>query len=104
MEIIEVCHVRYIDLYNTSRNLIRELKKHETPPSALDYVPRFAGELNLSTEIQSKAVELIKQADENVIRHYNLRAIATTALFIASDILGEHKSLPEVAILQVLQR
>ncbi|AWX31691.1 hypothetical protein [Methanosphaera sp. BMS] len=97
MEIMEVCHVRYRDLYNTYIHLTRELKKHESPPSPVKYVSFFTSELNLSTAVQSKAIEIIKQAEENGLTHHRSpTSIAATALFIASNILGEQKSQREI--------
>ena len=67
-----------------------------TSPS--DYIPRFATQLSLSGEVESKAISIIKKAKDNgLINGKGPIGIAATALYIASILLGERKSQRDIA-------
>ena len=63
-EIAEVSRVSKKEVGRTYRFLTRELNIKLPPTSPVDYVPRFASELGLSGEAQSKAIEIIEKAME----------------------------------------
>ena len=63
-EIAEVSRVTKKEVGRTYRFLTRELNIKLPPTSPVDYVPRFASELGLSGEAQSKAIEIIEKAME----------------------------------------
>ena len=63
-EIAEVSRVTKKEVGRTYRFLTRELNIKLPPTSPVDYVPRFASELGLSGEAQSRAIEIIEKAME----------------------------------------
>ena len=109
-EIAEVSRVSKKEVGRTYRFLTRELNIKLPPTSPVDYVPRFASELGLSGEAQSKAIEIIEKALENAgaIFHAELSekgltsgrgptGVAAAALYIASVLLGDRKTQRDVA-------
>jgi transcription initiation factor TFIIB len=97
-EIAEVSRVSKKEVGRTYRFLTRELHIRLPPTSPIDYVPRFASELNLSGLVQSKAIEIINQAMENGLTSgRGPTGVAAAALYIASVLLGERKTQRDVA-------
>lgn len=97
-EIADVSRVSKKEVGRTYRFLTRELHIRLPPTSPIDYVPRFASELNLSGVVQSKAIEIINQAMENGLTSgRGPTGVAAAALYIASVILNERKTQRDVA-------
>ena len=97
-EIADVSRVSKKEVGRTYRFLTRELHIRLPPTSPIDYVPRFASELNLSGAVQSKAIEIINQAmDNGLTSGRGPTGVAAAALYIASVILGERKTQRDVA-------
>ena len=97
-EIADVSRVSKKEVGRTYRFLTRELHIRLPPTSPIDYVPRFASELNLSGLVQSKAIEIINQAmDNGLTSGRGPTGVAAAALYIASVILGERKTQRDVA-------
>ena len=97
-EIAEVSRVSKKEVGRTYRFLTRELHIRLPPTSPIDYVPRFASELNLSGVVQSKAIEIINEAMQNGLTSgRGPTGVAAAALYIASVILGERKTQRDVA-------
>ena len=98
-EIADVSNVTKKDVGRTYRFLSRELKIKLEPTSPSDYVPRFASKIGLSSEAQSKAIEIIKKAKQNgLISGKGPTGVAAASLYIASVLLGERKTQKEVAV------
>ncbi|OPX59507.1 MAG: Transcription initiation factor IIB [Methanobacterium sp. PtaB.Bin024] len=97
-EIAEVSRVSKKEVGRTYRFLTRELNIKLPPTSPVDYVPRFASELNLSGEVQSKAIEIIEKAmEKGLTSGRGPTGVAAAALYIASVLLGERKTQRDVA-------
>ena len=97
-EIAEVSRVSKKEVGRTYRFLTRELHIRLPPTSPIDYVPRFASELNLSGVVQSKAIEIINQAmDNGLTSGRGPTGVAAAALYIASVLLNERKTQRDVA-------
>ena len=97
-EIAEVSKVTKKDVGRTYRFLARELNIKLVPTSPSDYVPRFASKIGLSSEAQSKAIEIIgASAKLGLTSGKGPTGIAAAALYIASVLLGERKTQKEVA-------
>ncbi len=97
-EIADVSRVSKKEVGRTYRFLTRELNIRLPPTSPIDYVPRFASELNLSGVVQSKAIEIINQAmDNGLTSGRGPTGVAAAALYIASVLLGERKTQRDVA-------
>lgn len=80
------------------RFLAKKLNIKLKPTSPSDYIPRFATQLSLSGEVESKAISIIKKAKDNgLINGKGPIGIAATALYIASILLGERKSQRDIA-------
>ena len=97
-EIAEVANITKKDVGRTYRFLARELKIKLPPTSPADYIPRFASEIGISSEAQSKAIEIINGAiDKKLTSGKGPTGVAAAALYIASVLLGERKTQREIA-------
>lgn len=97
-EISEATNVSKKQIGKTYRFLSRELNIKLKPTSPADYVSRFASKLDLSGEIQAKAVEIINQAiDKGLSSGRGPTGVAAAALYIASVLLGERRTQSEIA-------
>lgn len=80
------------------RFLSKKLGIKLKPTSPSDYVPRFASQLSLSGEVESKAIGIIQKAkDKGLINGKGPIGIAATALYLASILLGQRKSQKDIA-------
>ncbi len=97
-EIAEVSRVDRKEIGRTYRFLARELGLKLTPTSPIDYVPRFASELGLPGEVESKAIQILKKAAEKGLTSgRGPTGVAAAAIYIASVLLGCRKTQREVA-------
>jgi len=97
-EIAEISRVSKKEVGRTYRFLTRELNIKLPPTSPVDYVPRFATELGLSGEVQSKAIKIIEKAmKKGLTSGRGPTGVAAAALYIASVLLGERKTQRDVA-------
>jgi len=86
------------EIGRTYRYMSRELQLHLTPTSPQDYISRFCSELKLSSETQSKSLEIIKQADElELTSGRGPTGIAAASIYIASILCNERRTQREVA-------
>ncbi|MDD3874523.1 MAG: transcription initiation factor IIB, partial [Methanosarcina sp.] len=68
------------------------------PTSPIDYVPRFCSGLSLKGEVQSKSVEILRQASEKELTSgRGPTGVAAAAIYIASILCGERRTQREVA-------
>ena len=97
-EIAEVSKVSKKQIGKNYRFLSRKLNIKLKPTSPTDYIPRFASNLGLSGEAESKAIEIINKARDNGLNSgRGPTGMAAAALYIASVLLGERKTQKEVA-------
>ena len=100
-EISNVSEVSKKQLGKNYRFLSRELNIKLKPTSPKDYIPRFASNLGLSGQVQSKAIEIIKKSKElGVNSGRDPSGVAAAALYISSILLGEkmtQKNISEVS-------
>lgn len=74
------------------RKLMRNLGIKITPLSAVEFVPRFSSELNLSPRVQSQAVEWIEQMQEMELTSGKCpMSIAATALYLSALLSSDEK-------------
>ena len=74
----------------------RGLKLLSTEPG--DYVPRFWSGLGLNGEVQSRAMEILKQAGERELTSgRGPTGVAAAAIYISSILSGERRTQREVA-------
>jgi len=82
----------------TYRFISRELGLKLIPTSPIDYVPRFCSGLTLRGEVQSKAVEILRQASEKELTSgRGPTGVAAAAIYIASILCGDRRTQREVA-------
>ena len=97
-EIAEASRVDRKEIGRTYRFLARELGIKLTPTNPIDYVPRFASELGLPGEVESKAIQILQQAAEKGLTSgRGPTGVAAAAIYIASVLLGCRKTQREVA-------
>ena len=97
-EVAEVSRVTKKEVGRTYRFMARKLNIKLLPTSPIDYIPRFASDLNLSGEVQARAIEIINQAKANGLNSgRGPTGMAAAALYIASILLHERKTQKEIA-------
>ena len=100
-EITEVSKVPKKQLGKNYRFLSRKLHIKLNPTSPVDYIPRFASNLGLSGEVQSKAIEIINKSKELGLNSgRGPSGVAGAALYISSILMGERitqKNISEVS-------
>ena len=97
-EIADASSVSKKEIGRTYRFLARELELKLAPTSPVDYVPRFSSQLNLSGEIESKAIEIINRAKEKGLTSgRGPTGVAAAAIYIAAVLFGERKTQSDVA-------
>jgi len=80
------------------RNISRKLKLRLIPTTPQDYISRFCSELKLSTDVQSKTIEILKKAaGKELTSGRGPTGMAAAALYIASVLCGERRTQREVA-------
>jgi transcription initiation factor TFIIB len=97
-EIADSAKLNRKEIGRTYRFVSRELGINLKPTTPIDYVPRFGSELNLSGEVQSKAIEILKKAmDQELTSGRGPTGVSAAAIYIASVLLGERRTQREVA-------
>lgn len=97
-EIADVSRVGKKEIGRSYRFVARELLIHLRPTSPIDYVSRFASELELSGEVQSKSIELLKDAmKKGLTSGRGPTGVAAAAIYIASVLCGERRTQRDVA-------
>lgn len=97
-EISEASSVSKKLIGKTYRFLSRKLKIKLKPTSPTDYVSRFGSRLEVSGEVEAKAVDIINQSvEKGLSTGKGPTGIAAAALYISSILLGEKKSQKEVS-------
>ena len=97
-EIADVSRVSKKEIGRSYRFIARELLIHLRPTSPIDYVSRFASELELSGEVQTKAIELLNKAMKmGLTSGRGPTGVAAAAIYIASVLCGERRTQRDVA-------
>ncbi len=97
-EIAESAKLNRKEIGRTYRFVSRELGISLAPTTPIDYVPRFGSALNLSGEVQSKAIEILKKAmDQELTSGRGPTGVSAAAIYIACVLLGERRTQREVA-------
>lgn len=97
-EIAEACGLKKREIGRTYRFVIRELQIRMVPTKPEEYVPRFASSLRLSGEIQSKSIDILKEAaDKELVSGRGPTGVAAAAIYIAATMANERRTQREVA-------
>ena len=97
-EVAEVSRVPQKEIGRTYRYISQELGLELKPVDPKQFVPRFASELGLSEEVQSKATEIIDvSAEQGLLSGKSPTGFAAAAIYAASLLCNEKKTQREVA-------
>ncbi|MBI4918308.1 transcription initiation factor IIB [archaeon] len=97
-ELSEVSNIEKKEIGRTYRFVTRELGISILPSNPADYIARFATALALSPNTQTKAVEILEQAQhEELTSGRGPTGIAAAALYVAALMNGEKRTQREVA-------
>lgn len=92
-EISKTSRVDKKEISRSYRFISRELNIHLDPTSPIAYVSRFGSELEISGETRTKAIEIIKKAEEQKLTSgRGPTGIAAAAIYVACRIIGEHRT------------
>src|SRR2546421_4401883 len=96
-EIANSSRVGRKEIGRTYRFMTRELKLKLMPTKPQDYVSRFCSELKLSGEVQSRAVEILKDAqDKELTSGRGPTGVAAAAIYISSILSNERRTQREM--------
>ena len=97
-EICERTNISKREIGKTYRFITRELTVKLLPSRPEDYIPKFASELDFSADTQTKAIEILKQAEETQLTSgRGPTGLAAAALYVASLMTGEKRTQREIA-------
>jgi transcription initiation factor TFIIB len=97
-EIADSSRIDRKEIGRTYRFIARELTLKLMPTSPQDYTARFCSELGLNEDANSKALEIITQAEEKELTSgRGPTGVAAAAIYIASILCGERKTQKDVA-------
>ena len=97
-EIAETSRISRKEIGRTYRFISRALELKLMPTSPQDYISRFCSLLKLTGDVQSKAVEIIKDAaDKELTSGRGPTGVAAASIYIASILCGERRTQREVA-------
>ncbi|MBN1502856.1 transcription initiation factor IIB [Candidatus Woesearchaeota archaeon] len=97
-ELSEASGIEKKEVGRTYRFITRELSITILPSNPCDYIPRFASSLKLTAKTQSKAVEIIEEAQKaELTSGRGPTGIAAAGLYVAALINGEKRTQREVA-------
>ena len=97
-EISEASQVEKKEIARSYRHLMKCLKLEIPQSTPEDYISRFTTDLDLSGEIRTKAVEILKKASEKGLTSgRGPMGVAAAALYIATVMLGEKRTQRDIA-------
>ncbi|MFB6245756.1 MAG: transcription initiation factor IIB family protein [Candidatus Nanohaloarchaea archaeon] len=97
-EISDASGIEKREIGRAYRYAARELDLRILPAKPQDYVPRFAGKLQLSGEVQARARQILQEArEQDLLSGKGPTGLAAAALYIAAVLEGEKRTQREVA-------
>ena len=97
-EVETATKVRKKDIAKTCKVLASRLKMQLALTSGLDYVDRFCDKLGLRGEVEERAREIIKKAEEkNITSGRGPTGVAASAIYIASVQCGNRRTQKNIA-------
>jgi transcription initiation factor TFIIB len=80
------------------RLIVRRLNLHIPPFQATDFIPRFASRLDLSIEVQNRAIQILNKARQQLVTSGKApTGLAAASLYIASILESERRTQCEIA-------
>lgn len=97
-ELTEVSRVDRSEIARTHRYVARELSLALEPADPRQYIPRFCSALDLSEEIQSKAMEICSTtANEGLLSGKSPTGYAAAAIYSAARLCGSETTQSDIA-------
>ena len=97
-EISKAAHMSKKEIGRNYRFIARELKLKLLPTSPQDYISRFCSDLKLSSDVQAKTLEILKEAAKyELTSGRGPTGIAAASIYISSILCGERRTQHEVA-------
>ena len=97
-EISKAAHMSKKEIGRNYRFISRELKLKLLPTSPQDYISRFCSELKLSSDVQAKTLEILKEAAKHELTSgRGPTGIAAASLYVASVLCGERRTQSEIS-------
>jgi len=97
-EISKAAHMSKKEIGRNYRFIARELKLKLLPTSPQDYISRFCSDLKLSSDVQVKTLEILKEAAKHELTSgRGPTGIAAAALYIATVLCGERRTQKNIA-------
>lgn len=97
-EISDTTHVSRKDVGRNYRLIVKGVGLKNMPTTPEDYIARFCSELRLSSNVQSKTMEILKEAKEKrLLSGRGPAGAAAASIYISSLICREPKTQREIA-------
>ncbi len=97
-EIANVAGLSKIEVGRNHRSLARKLGLRMTPPSPREYISRFCNKLGVSGDVQTKTLEILKEAtDQELTSGRGPVGVAAASIYIAAILCGERRTQFEIA-------
>ena len=97
-EIAAISRIPRKEIGRTYRFISRALELKLMPTSPQDYISRFCSQLKLTGDVQSKSIEILKDAaDKELTSGRGPTGVAAASIYIASILCGERRTQREVA-------
>jgi transcription initiation factor TFIIB len=97
-EISKVSHVKKKEVGRNYRNISRKLELKLLPTVPQDYISRFCSQLTLSSDVQIKAIHILKKATQKELTSgRGPTGMAAASIYISSVLCGERRTQKEVA-------
>lgn len=97
-EVAESFKISKKQIGRNQRFLSRELKIKLNPTSPCDFIPRFSSQLGVSSKVEVKAIQILKESIKQGLNNgKGPTGLAAAALYIASYLLNERKTQKDIA-------
>jgi len=97
-EISQIANMSRKEIGRNYRYVSRELGLKLLPTTPQDYISRFCSELKLSSDVQGKVMEILKEAaDAELTSGRGPTGIAAASIYVASILCGERRTQREVS-------
>ena len=97
-EVAESFKISKKQIGRNQRFLSRKLKIKLNPTSPCEFIPRFASQLGVSSKVEVKAIEILKESIRQGLNNgKGPTGLAAAALYIASYLLNERKTQKDIA-------
>lgn len=97
-EIADTARVDKKEIGRSYRFVVGRLQLSSNPTKPLDYISRFVSELKLSSDVQKKAVDIVKLAEKKGLTSgRGPTGVAAAAIYVASIMYKERRTQRDIA-------